>query len=67
MKSEIINAEMNGRKKYVSLSVKVVEIHLSDCINSSDNAAYINEGGIDNRNFTGGANFGSWDSPASQE
>lgn len=63
MRSEILNEEKSGRKKYVSLSVKVVDIHLSDCINASNEPVYINEGIIDNKNFTGGANFGTWSNP----
>lgn len=61
MKEEILNVEKNDRREYVSLSVKVVDIHLSDCINASptNDPVYVNEGGVANTNFTG-TTFGSW-------
>lgn len=63
MKKEILNVEKNDRREYVSLSVKVVDIHLSDCINSSDKyqPININKGDYQSTNFTGNVNYGTWD------
>lgn len=36
---------MDGKKEYVSLSVKVVDIHLSDCINASPQEIITVDGG----------------------
>lgn len=67
MKEEILNVEKNDRREYVSLSVKVVDIHLSDCINTSPQSVYVEEGGVHNINFIGGqdnpTNFGTWQNP----
>lgn len=64
MKEEILNVEKNDRREYVSLSVKVVDIHLSDCINASDKyqPININKGDYQPTNFTGNeyVNYGTW-------
>lgn len=36
MEKKNLEVLMDGKKEYVSLSVKVVDIHLSDCINASE-------------------------------
>lgn len=59
MKKEILNVEKNDRREYVSLSVKVVDIHLSDCINTSP--ITVEEGWSDNDNYYE-SSFANWPS-----
>lgn len=61
MKEEILNVEKNDRREYVSLSVKVVDIHLSDCINASDDRSiYVGSGTSHYENQTDGFYVDTW-------
>lgn len=60
MKEEILNVEKNDRREYVSLSVKVVDIHLSDCINTSPLSVEEGTNDVYNRTNQSQIHFGSW-------
>lgn len=57
MEKKNLEVLMDGKKEYVSLSVKVVDIHLSDCINASP--IMIEEGTSSDYNRVD-SEFGSW-------
>lgn len=50
---------MDGKKEYVSLSVKVVDIHLSDCINASQEPITVDGGTKEEIVFSTGS-VGRW-------
>lgn len=51
---------MDGKKEYVSLSVKVVDIHLSDCINTSPKEPITVDGGTKDEEVFYSGSVGRW-------
>lgn len=60
MEKKNLEVLMDGKKEYVSLSVKVVDIHLSDCINMSPKEPITVDGGTKDEIFFSTGSVGRW-------